>query len=520
MISNRSPLSSVATMILDLNSEYMGVSTVQLMENAGRSVADEIAARFGKGSSVVIYGGTGRNGGDGMVVARHLAGREFNVNYRLIGDEKSIQDPTVLRNWFALKAMSTSVRIDQYRDSTALSEVDSDVVVDALLGTGVKGKLRQPVQMAVEVINKSGGFKVAVDVPTGIDSDTGEVLGEAVRANLTVTLHSAKTGFEKAKDYCGETKVADIGIPPEAQTFAGPGDVQAVVVKRAASSHKGDFGRLLVVGGSDLFTGAPTLVALAAYRSGTDLVTVAAPEKTAQIISSISPNLITIRLPGEQLAPTHLRLLRDHIEKANAVAVGPGLGLAKQTVSAVRKLVAFTVESKRPLLLDADALKALGVVRKKIFDGSTVVTPHAGEFEAISGKVPSRDMNTRTKEVRGFALRSGAVVLLKGHIDVVSDGERTKLNGTGNPGMTVGGTGDVLSGIVAGLMAQGVDAYRAAVAGAFVNGAAGDLAEEKLGYHLTPVDLLEHIPNVMDDPMCHRRILEKRLSLDNRTGEA
>jgi NAD(P)H-hydrate epimerase len=262
------------------------------------------------------------------------------------------------------------------------------------------------------------------------------------------------------------------------------------------------------------------LVALAAYRSGTDLVTVAAPEKTAKIISSISPNLITLRLPGERLAPTHLRLLREHLKKANAIALGPGLGLAKETASAVRKLVTFALQSKQPLLLDADALKALGVIRKKIFGSSTVVTPHAGEFEAISGRAPSRDLNGRTREVRGFALKSGAVVLLKGHVDVVSDGERTKLNNTGNPGMTVGGTGDVLSGIVAGLMAQGVEAYRAAVAGAFVNGAAGDLAEEKLGYHLTPVDLLEYIPTVMDNPMCHRRILEKRLGLDNRTGEA
>jgi hydroxyethylthiazole kinase-like uncharacterized protein yjeF len=520
MISNGPVLSSTDTMILDLNSEYLGVSTLQLMENAGRSVADEISARFGRGSSVVIYGSIGRNGGDGMVVARHLAGRGFRVNYRLVGDEKSIYDPSALRNWHSLKAMSSTVRIDQYHDSSALGEVDSDIVIDALLGTGVRGKLRQPILKAVEVINKSGGFKVAVDVPTGIDSDTGEVLGEAVRANLTVTLHSAKKGFPKAKEYCGEVKVVDIGIPPEADTYVGPGDVRAAALKRAPESHKGDFGRLLVIGGSDVFTGAPTLVALAAYRSGTDLVTVAAPEKTAQVVSSISPNLITIKLSGEQLAPTHLRVLREYIEKANAVAVGPGLGLAKQTVTTVKRIVASALQSKKPLLLDADALKAMGVVRKKMFEASTVLTPHAGEFEAISGKVPSRDLSTRMKEVREFAQKSGAVVLLKGHTDVVSDGERTKLNNTGNPGMTVGGTGDVLSGIVAGLMAQGIETYRAALAGAFVNGAAGDLAEERLGYHLTPVDILEHIPIVMDDPMCHRKILKRRLEFGNRTDSA
>ena len=504
-------MTSVEATILDRNSEYLGVSTLQLMENAGRSVADEIVARFGAGSSVVIYGGTGRNGGDGMVTARHLAGRGLRVSFKLVGSEDSISDPAVLQNWRVLKTMSTTVKMDQYRDSSTLSESDSDVVVDALLGTGVRGKLRQPILKAVEVINDSRGYKVAVDVPTGIDSDTGEVLGEAVRANLTVTLHAMKKGFAKAKDFCGEVKVASIGIPLEAAAYAGPGDVTAVVVGRSPEAHKGQFGRLLVIGGSEVYTGAPTHVALGAYRAGTDLVFVAAPEKTALAISSISPDLITIKLPGQNLAPPHIRLLREQVEKANAVAIGPGLGLSKQTVSAVRRIVALVVQLKKPLLLDADGLRALGVVRKKMFDASTVMTPHAGEFQAISGKPPSRDMKVRLNEVRGFASRSGGVVLLKGHTDVVSDGMRVKLNNTGNPGMTVGGTGDVLSGIVAGLLAQGVDGFRAAVAGAFINGAAGDFAEEQLGYHLTATDLLEHIPKVMNDPMCHKAILEKRL---------
>jgi hydroxyethylthiazole kinase-like uncharacterized protein yjeF len=315
----------------------------------------------------------------------------------------------------------------------------------------------------------------------------------------------------KAKEFCGEIKVADIGIPPEAAIFAGPGDVRAVVVQRSPEAHKGDFGRLLVVGGSEVFSGAPTLVAMAAYRTGADLVFVAAPEKTALAISSISPNLITLKLPGENLTSSHVSLFRDQFERASAVAVGPGLGMRKETVSAVRKIVALAIQRRKPMLLDADGLKALGVIKKKLFDGSTVLTPHGGEFQAISGKAPSRDSNIRVDEVRKFASKSGAIVLLKGHTDIISDGASAKLNNTGNPGMTVGGTGDVLSGIIAGLMAQGVDSYRAAVAGAFINGAAGDLAEEKYGYHLTPTDLLEHIPKIMNDPMCHKAILEKRL---------
>jgi NAD(P)H-hydrate epimerase len=250
---------------------------------------------------------------------------------------------------------------------------------------------------------------------------------------------------------------------------------------------------------------------MAAYRTGTDLVFVAAPEKTALAISSVSPNLITLKLPGDNLTSSHISLLREQLERASAVAVGPGLGMNNQTVSAVRKIVALAIQRKKPMLLDADGLKALGMIKKRLFDGSTVITPHAGEFQAVSGKLPSRDLENRSGEVREFASKSGAVVLLKGHTDIISDGVHTKLNNTGNPGMTVGGTGDVLSGVIAGLMAQGVDGFRAAVAGAFINGAAGDFAEEKYGYHLTPTDLLEYIPKIMNDPMCHKQILEKRL---------
>ena len=510
MVSS-SPMSSIETSALDSNSEYLGVTTLQLMENAGRSVADLIANRFGAGSSVIVYSGTGRNGGDGMVVARHLAGRGFNVVLRLIGASKTITDPIVRQNWLALKTMTRSVKIEECGDSSLITRTDSDVLVDAVLGTGAKGQLRQPIRRAVQAINESRGFKVAVDVPTGVDSDTGDVLGDAVRSNVTITFHALKPGLKKAGDFSGEVIVADIGIPPEASTYAGPGDVQSVRTRRPPSSHKGQYGRLLAIAGGETFTGAPTLVALAAYRTGTDLVFVAAPERTANVVSSMSPSLIALKLPGDNLTPGHLSLLREHIDKATAVAIGPGLGTNKNTLTAVRRILGRVRELKKPLLVDADAFKAVGLIRKEMFHTSTVLTPHAGEFKLIAGKAPSADLGTRSEEVKSIAEKSGGVILLKGNIDVISDGHQVKLNRTGNPGMTVGGTGDVLSGIISGLLAQGVDAFRAAVAGAFISGAAGDLAEEELGYHLTPTDLLEHIPKVMDEPMCHKAIFQKRL---------
>jgi NAD(P)H-hydrate epimerase len=378
-------------------------------------------------------------------------------------------------------------------------------VIDALLGTGARGTLRQPVMKAVETINEMVGFKIAVDLPTGIDSDTGDILGKALHANLTITFHARKPGLRLAEKYCGEIRVAEIGIPPEAEIYAGPGDVEAVMTARRLESHKGDFGRLLVIGGSEIYSGAPSLVSLAALRTGVDLVMVAAPEKAAASISSFSPNLITIRLPGDHLKEDNVQTLVPHIEKSNVVAIGPGLGTHKDTMKAVLEILGVIKEFKKPTLVDADAIKAMGkIVRNAAYP--SVVTPHAGEFQILTGKKPAADLRTRLEDVRDLGLALNGTVLLKGHVDVVSDGKRVKLNRTGNPAMTVGGTGDVLSGVVAGLMAQGVPAYNAAVAGAFINGAAGDLAVEEIGNHLAPTDLIHLIPKIMDNPMLHAKL--------------
>lgn len=282
--------------MLEINSEYLGVLPLQLMENAGKAVADEIASRFKPGSQVIFFSGTGRNGGDGMVAARHLAAKGFKVKSILVGREADISDEIVVRNWKAIREMDWTIDINVLGDSSLIQPFSANVLVDALLGTGAKGNLRQPVLRAVRALNDSEGFCVAVDVPSGVDSDTGEILGEAVRADLTVTFHRMKSGLEKARDYSGEIKVVEIGIPYEAELYAGPGDVEIIPKTREPQSHKGDFGRLLVLGGSETFSGAPALVALAALRTGVDLAYVAAPERTAYAISSFSPDLITLKL--------------------------------------------------------------------------------------------------------------------------------------------------------------------------------------------------------------------------------
>jgi NAD(P)H-hydrate epimerase len=498
-------ITSRESRVLDRNSEYLGISTLQLMENAGKAISDEIAGRFPSTSSIVVYAGTGRNGGDGMVAARHLASRGYLVTLILVGMTSEIRDEATYKNWRAMNEMTETVRIEVAQDSSQISPRKCDVVIDALLGTGAKGNLRQPIMRAVETMNEMRCFKVAVDLPTGIDSDTGDVLGTALNADLTVTFHARKPGIRIAEKYCGEVKVAGIGMPREAEIYAGPGDVEDVTKPRAPEAHKGDFGRLLVIGGSEIYSGAPSLVALAGLRAGVDLVFVAAPERTATSIASFSPNLITIKLAGEHLNESNIETLKPHIVRSTCVAIGPGLGTHSETTKAVVRILAELKELQRPILIDADAIKAMGKTKQNV-GLPVVVTPHAGEFEVLSGRAPSADLKTRSEETRSLAAALGGTVLLKGQVDVISDGQRLKLNRTGNPSMTVGGTGDVLSGVVAGLMAKGVPGFEASVAGAFINGAAGDLAKVELGDHLAPTDLIHLIPKVMDDPMSHARL--------------
>jgi hydroxyethylthiazole kinase-like uncharacterized protein yjeF len=477
------------------------------MENAGRNIALEVASRFEPDKHVAVFCGVGGNGGDGFVAARHLHAMGFKVTVFLAGKPREICSHEALENWNALRFLKEKLLINEVYDTALIREINADIVIDALLGTGTTGKLRPPVLQFVRRINETNAFRIAVDVPTGIDADTGEILGEAVRANVTITFHRLKTGLENAKEHAGEIIVKAIGVPKEFENFAGPGDVSFLTKQRPPHSHKGDFGRLLIVGGSEVFSGAPTLVALAALRTGVDVAYVAAPERTAYAISSLSPDLITIKLEGEHFNPRNVSVLKSYLESANAVVLGPGLGLHTETREAVETLIGEVEGAGKPLLLDADGLKAFAEFKRPL-KVPLVLTPHAGEYAVLTGRKLSDDLTERVSDVQKATAELSAVMLLKGHVDIISDGSRFKLNFTGNPGMTVGGTGDVLSGIVGAFLAQEVDPFEAAVAGAFINGAAGDFVCAEKGYHMVSTDLIDQIPSVMDDPMSHLKVLK------------
>ena len=491
---------------LEVNAQYFGVNLLQLMENAGRIVAQETITRFQKNKKAVIFCGLGGNGGDGFVAARHLLAAGFEVTVVLVGRGRDINHEAALNNWVILQSLQNKITLLEVTDSSLIpKKVNADIVIDALLGTGTKGKLKPPITQVVDYINASNGFKIAIDVPTGIDSDTGEVLCTSVKADLTITFHRAKPGLEKNKKYVGELIVADIGLPIEMEQFAGPGDVNLATKPRRPTAHKGDFGRLLVIGGSEVYSGAPTLVSLAALRTGVDIVYLAAPARTAVAISSMTPDLITIKLEGNNLNPANIETLKPYLGMVDAVAIGPGLGLNPETIKFVKAWVEEVEKAKKPLLLDADGLKAFAKFKRPL-KVPLVLTPHAGEYAIITGEVLPENQEERVLAIQKTAKKLNAVVLVKGKVDFICNAERSKLNFTGNPGMTIGGTGDVLSGIVSGLMAQKVDTFEAAVAGAFVNGAAGDFVASEIGFHMVASDIIDWIPRVFEDPMSHLKV--------------
>jgi ADP-dependent NAD(P)H-hydrate dehydratase / NAD(P)H-hydrate epimerase len=503
---NKTPqITSQEMRALEVNAQYFGVSLLQLMENAGRSVAQETITRFQKNKKAAVFCGLGGNGGDGFVVARHLLAEDFEVTVVLVGKSQDINHEAALSNWGILQSLQAKVTLLDFADSSLIPNVDAGIVIDALLGTGTQGKLKPPISQVVNYINSLNAFKIAVDVPTGINADTGEVLGTAVKADLTVTFHKSKSGLEKAKKYVGELVVVDIGLPSEMERFAGPGDVLLATKSRNPTAHKGDFGRLLVIGGSEVFSGAPTLVSLAALRTGVDIVYTAAPEKNAYAISSMSPDLITIKLEGENLNPANIGTIKPYLGLVDAVVMGPGLGLNPETIKFVKACVDEVEKAKIALLLDADGLKAFAKFKRPL-KVPLVLTPHAGEYTILTGETLPENHDERVQAIQKTSKKLNAVILVKGKVDIICDSERVKLNFTGNPGMTVGGTGDVLSGIVGGLMTQKVDAFEAAVAGAFANGAAGDFVASEIGFHMVATDIIDWIPHVFEDPMSHLKV--------------
>ncbi|MFC4245445.1 NAD(P)H-hydrate dehydratase [Natribaculum luteum] len=457
---------------VDENAAALGVTRKQLMESSGNAVARVVRRVVDPGARVAIVAGRGNNGGDAFVAARFLA--EYDVTTLLLGRAETIGTAIARENWAALEAGEYDTR--EVTDSSAFSLPDADVIVDAMLGTGISGDLREPAATAARAIDEADATVVAVDVPSGFDADAGDHAENGVEADHVVTFHDEKPGMA---DLEAEVHVADIGIPAAAKRFVGPGDRRL-----ARPDERG--GRAFVIGGGP-FTGAPALAAQAALRAGMDLSFVAAPASVTGEIQGYAPDLIVQPYESDVLT---LEQVDDLVETAerydDVVILGPGLGTAEETLEAARD---FLDSYTGPAVVDADALSIVPEVET---EATLVCTPNRTELVAMGG--PETDvLRAATDEIEALAADLGHVVLAKGVDDVITDGERTRINRAGVPGLSVGGSGDTLAGIVAGLL-EHADPFDAACAGAYVNGKAGERLAEEDGVGFLASDLLEAIP--------------------------
>ena len=486
--------------------ETLGVPGELLMESAGRAVAEAVLALRASGTAVLVVCGPGNNGGDGLVAARHLHALGVPVRAALVAPEAKLS-----RDAGANLARARAARVPI--DGPRFRAPQGGVVVDAIFGTGLARVVAGPAAAAIRRLRgaRAGSRVVAVDLPSGLDADTGQPLGAAVHADVTVTLGLPKLGLalEPGRTLAGRVVVARIGI---ADAAPGAGAAAELLTRAGAGrrlparppdAHKGSFGHVLVAAGSLGKSGAAALAVQGALRAGAGLVTLACPAGLHPILAVKCTEAMTAPVADTEehaFAAAAEEAILALARERDVLALGPGIGRAAETCSLVRGLVK---RLEKPLVLDADGLFALGSDpgALKARRAPTIVTPHPGEAARLLG-IAGADVNRdRPSAARRLAERTGAVVLLKGAASVVATADgRMRINPTGGPALGTGGTGDVLTGVVAALLAQGLDAFEAAALGAFVHGFAGDRIAGRSGSAgLLAGELAEELPPAMEE---------------------
>ena len=485
----------------DEGAQKLGIPGGVLMERAGVEMARTTIDYFGplEGRRVLVLAGGGNNGGDGFVMARelHLAGAEvavFATKDEYEGDAKVNRE--VLPNLGV-----RFVNPDRFEDELR----GADLVVDALLGTGFQGEVREKEAGFIEQINASGAAVVAVDTPSGVDGSTGEVWGAAVQADLTVCAHAAKLGclVSPGREHAGEVAVVEIGIPPEADvepmaTWTDANSLRGKLPRRAGAAHKYSAGTLLVVAGSKMATGASIMVAQGAQRTGCGILFVATAEGVAPLVDAQLVEVLVAGVPEDDegnMATGAVDSILEQAQGASAVVLGPGMGVGEGGSEIVEGVLR---ETDVPVLLDADAISNLS--RPEALAGREtppVITPHPGELGRLLDESPKEIQARRLHVARRTTEEGGCCVLLKGADTLVARGDRMSVNSTGSAALATAGTGDVLSGIVGALLSRGMDPYDAARTGAWAHGRASELWLEETGWppeSMVATDLLPYLP--------------------------
>jgi NAD(P)H-hydrate epimerase len=504
--------------------DEIGIPSMVLMENAGRQVVAALEAAYDDLSDrhVAILCGPGNNGGDGFVVARTLHQRGVDVSVFVVATLASVKGDARLNIDILGRLGLTVVEIsDEQAWDLHFSEISQcELIVDAIFGTGLKTPLAGMMETVAADVNASGIPVVAIDLPSGLSADHAEPIGECIRAAMTVTLAAPKLPLvlPPAEALAGNIVVADIGIPPEiVDNLAGPRlelltreGIRDILQPREADSHKGDYGHVLVIAGSRGKTGAAHLAAVGALRSGAGLVSIALPRSSQPIVAAMGAEYMTIPLEETAAGTVAAGALEVVLDlRQDVIAAGPGLGVGPDVTVFVQELVE---RSESPLVLDADALNALASDPDRLQSGEgarpIVITPHPGEMARLANTSTEEVQASRLDVARDFAVQHQIYVVLKGHRTLIAtpDG-KVFINPLGNPGMATGGTGDVLTGVLAAWLAHLLDAEAACKIAVYLHALAGDLTEADEGeVAMTAGDLAAHLGDAALELTARRRV--------------
>ena len=494
---------------MDKQSIKDGFTSPILMEMAGRGTAELIAEKAdNKKTKISVFCGKGNNGGDGFTAARFLDMWGYNVQIFFTGNSKELKEVNYTNYKIAKLRKIPITRVEKIDKEIKRKVKESAIIVDALLGTGIQGKVRGIYGELIALINESkNNFITAIDVPSGVNALSGEIAGNAVKADFTATMAYYKTGLllNPGYQYCGEIEVIDLGMVDSSlekinynHFLVTDEDAVNLLGTRKPTGHKGSFGKILVVGGSKNMPGAPALVGESALKSGAGLVKTALPDFFANQGMNYKKELITefLKSDDKKITSNAFEKIKKLMKDTDILAFGPGLGQSNEINKLVEKVL---LSVKKPIVLDADGLnglKNLDILSKA--NNNLILTPHPGEMSRLINKSIEEIKKNKVKISRNFAREYGVNLILKGANTVIAlPGGEVYFNVTGNNGLATAGSGDVLTGITAGLLAQGLNPANAAVLAPYLHGKAGDKAKNDLTeYSLIASDIINYLPKV------------------------
>ncbi|MHA2358093.1 MAG: NAD(P)H-hydrate dehydratase [Candidatus Heimdallarchaeaceae archaeon] len=494
------------TRALEDNAFATGITIFEMMEKAGKIIAEEIDkyAKKADKKNIVFLTGFGNNGGDGLVAARYLIEQDYNCNIILIGNKKKFNSLASQENYSKLKKVLSKenwffVRRKDEFEAIFKPFVENSIIIDALLGIGIIGTLKEPYKHVIEYLNTNfKGDIISVDIPSGYDP---EVDNELFLENPNKIICLGRNKIQEGSFSDASVVIGDIGIPEDCERYVGIGDLKWYYPQRAKDSHKRQNGVVTVIAGSYDYIGAPILAGLGAFRTGADLIFILTPSDIRNIVASFKPDFITIPGNEKEITPSDIVEMFSHPRlKGSSFVIGPGM---METETTKATLLEFLKDkTNRQVVIDASALSSIDEEHLFLLQyHNAILTPHRGEFNRIFKIKLTGNVKEDCKNIEDTAERWKTTLLVKGQYDIISNGKITKINKTGHPGMTVGGTGDVLTGIVAALLSVIDDTFISACLGAYISGAAGERAANDFGDGLMASDIPNYIYPIIKEAL-------------------